>query len=420
MTSLNSLESRTVFFYGPGEIGPTGSGSAMRQFTNLRAYLDFGFRVEVIQFINRSRADVSVPKKPDVDVPWIQVEYIPRPVSLLHRLAFYAGFPRSFIMEILFPVRPFVLRELAQRVRLQPDAIHHFEYVDMASAAVDFPGIYAIWSCHDIFSQRVPLLWEMRKTATDRLPPRYRRVRVQRLRQAEDWVAQSQKIILNIAWHENQEFRQKRGYKQAHFFPMSWPDENFIPRSRARGKENILRLLHLGSVDGFLGYDSLRFLLAQVFPLLTPAQLARLELHVVGKMGQGDYVREIQALVEPYPQVKFMGFADDIRQAYAEADVQVIGGERATGMRTRIIESFVYGLPVISTIEAARGVAELRDGENIFLAEDAPAFARALAALLENPAQLDGVAITARQTYDSFYSRSVASAKLAGLLEKYI
>ena len=392
----------------------------MRQFTNLRAYLDLGFQVEVVQFINRSRANFPIPKKPDLNVPWTQVEYIPRPVSLLHRLAFYAGFPRSFIMEILFPVRPFVLRELAQRVRLQPEAIHHFEYVDIASAAVDFPGINAIWSCHDIFSQRIPLLWEMRNTSADQLQTRYRRIRVQRLRQAEDWVAQSQKIILNIAWHENQEFCQKRGYKQAHFFPMSWPDETILPRSRAWGREDILRLLHLGSVDGFLGYDSLRFLLAQVFPLLTPAQLARLELRVVGKMGQGNYVREIQTLAELYPQVKFIGFEDDIRQAYAGADLQVIGGERATGMRTRIIELFVYGLPVVSTIEAARGVAELRDGENIFLAEDVPAFARALVALLENPAQLGGVAKNARQTYDRFYARPVAAAKLAGLLEKYI
>lgn len=392
----------------------------MRQFTNLRAYLDLGFRVEFVQFINRSRADVPIPQKPDVDLPWTQVEYIPRPVSLPHRLAFHAGFPHNFIMEILFPVRPFVLRELAQRVRLQPDAIHHFEYVDTASAAVDFPGINAIWSCHDIFSRRVPLLWEMRKASANQFQPRYRRTRVQRLRQAEDWVARSQKIILNIAWHENQEFRQERGYEHAHFFPMSWPDETTLPRYGAWGREDVLRLLHIGSVDGFLGYDSLRFLLTQVFPLLTPAQLARLELRVVGKMGQGNYVHEIQALAESYPQVKFLGFAEDIRQAYVEADVQVIGGERATGMRTRIVESFVYGLPVISTIEAARGVAELRDGENIFLAEDAPAFARALIALLENPVQLDGMAKTARQTYDRFYARPVAAARLTELLEKYI
>ncbi|MEI7848048.1 MAG: glycosyltransferase, partial [Chloroflexota bacterium] len=365
MTSLDILKQQPVYFYSPGEIAATGSGSAMRQFTNLRAYLDLGFNVEVIQFVQSTS---GLKLRPMVDVPWHQVEYNPHPVSLLRRVAFYTGWPRSWVMEILFPVRPFVVREVAARVRQRPEALHHFEYINIACAAVDFSGLHAIWSCHDILSRRVPYLWEMHAGGPVKMN-RYQHTRLWRLRQAEDWVAQANTAILNIAWHENEEFVHQRGYR-AHFFPMSWPDElTLMPRPEIHHVSK-LRLLHLGNVDGFIGYDSLSFLLNKVFPLLAPEKINCLELLIVGHIGESEHSREIHALAQRFPQVKFLGFVEDIRQVYAQADVQVTGGERATGMRTRIIESLVYGLPIISTVESARGVAYLQDGYNILLAPD--------------------------------------------------
>lgn len=416
MTALQELKKRTVYFYSPGEVGPMGSGSAMRQFTNLRAYLDLGFDVEVIQFVNRTHPKANLPARLPTPEQWSQVAYQVRPSSIAHRLAFYLGFPRSLVLETLFPAYPFVAREMSCRVRAHPHAIHHFEYDDMASAALDFPGAKTVFSHHDIFSHRIPLLWEMRAGGPVRLN-RYQRVRLHRLRQAEDWVARRQHLILNIALHENQEFCQ-RGYANAEFFPMSWPDEKAVARRRAWMAGGVLRLLHLGSVEGFLGFDSLHFLLGHVFPLLSPDSLQNIELLVAGRLGDSDFTRQIRQLAAPYPQVKFLGFVDDLKSLYAETDLQVVGGTRATGLRTRIIESFVYGLPALSTVESARGVAYLRDDGNILLAQDAPGFAAALQSV--TPAKLEALAQSARQTYAVHYSRSVAAGKLAELLQKYL
>ncbi|NLN35160.1 MAG: hypothetical protein GX157_04045, partial [Candidatus Cloacimonetes bacterium] len=45
------LKQEPVFFFTSVPIAPFGQGSSMRVYTNLRAYLDLGFRVELIHFV---------------------------------------------------------------------------------------------------------------------------------------------------------------------------------------------------------------------------------------------------------------------------------------------------------------------------------------------------------------------------------
>ena len=91
--------------------------------------------------------------------------------------------------------------------------------------------------------------------------------------------------------------------------------------------DGVLRMLHLGSVDGFVGYDSLRFILGEIFPLLSDDSLQSLDLFVVGKMGGTPYANKIRKLAHNYPQVKFFGFVDDIKQIYAEVDTWLVALE---------------------------------------------------------------------------------------------
>jgi glycosyltransferase involved in cell wall biosynthesis len=420
MASIETLQTKLVYFYTESQILPYGQGTSMRQYSNVRAYLDLEFRVQITHFV---KGNQGVPAKETLPFPEVtieHIEYLPPPVSFLHKLAFRVGLSKDILLNAMFPIRPFVVEQVRFHEKKTPKAIHHFEYDNLACAAVRFNNLNAIWSHHDILSWRVPLLWEMRKEFTGVEINRAKQRRIKQLRDSEDWIANSCKLILNIAQHEHIEFHQNRNYTHAQLFPMSWPDEKPVHRNRSWMSDGRLRLLHLGSVEGFIGYDSLRFILEQVFPLFPALQLEKLELQVVGKVGQSEFSRKIRSLAEPYPQVKFLGYADDIRQAYAETDLQVVGGTRATGLRTRIIESFVYGLPVLSTIEAARGVAKLCDGENILLADNAPQFAAALDDVLSDPGRLSVIAENARRVYDQHYSRRVAAAKLASYLEKYL
>jgi len=330
------------------------------------------------------------------------------------------GNPNSSILNVLYPGHWQVQREVLQREITSPGAIHHFESIGIASAAYGFRKLNAVYSSHDIAADRYLKVVEMRRVIGRRLDERTKALKAKRLWQAERAVAQSCKLVLAIAQHELEVYRTRWGFPHLHLLPMSWPDEEQLPRKRGWGEGGKLRLLHIGSTDAFIGFYSLKFILGDVFPLLPPAVIERIELLVVGKNQDTPYSKSIQSLAAPYPQVRFLGFVDDIRSLYSMVDLQVVGAQLATGLRTRILESFVFGVPVLSTDIAALGLVGLAEGKNILMAKDAAGFAAHIQRILESPSILLQLAANARETYDQYYSRSVQSQTLAVLLDMFL
>ncbi len=418
MTTLDTLKQEPVFFFTGTLIAPGGQGSAMRVYTNLRAYLDLGFEVELIQFVDEENQGKPL-VLPEGAIHLTQLPRDPRGMSRrVKKLAMRLGWPQAFFLNAMFPIRRQVVDEVRARFEEHPRALFHFEYDNFASAISAFPGMRSVWSNHDLFSQRVQLVWQQRdeRRSPDRSEAERQRV-LGRVRQAEDLIARRASLILNIAAHEHEEFL-RRGYRNAVLFQMSWPDEALVPRARAWKEDGKLRLLHLGSVNGLVGYESLSYLIGEVLPQLTPEVLEGLELWVVGTLADSFYCNRILEIAKPYPQVRFLGFVEDLRGMYAQVDVQVVGGVKASGLRTRIIESMVYGVPVLSTAEMAEGLSGLVDGENILLAKDASDFADRLTRLVTSPPDFDQLARSARETYDEHYSREVAAEILRNSLQQ--
>lgn len=421
MTSIDILKKEPLYFYTDTKIAPYGQGASIRVYTNLRAYADLGFDIEVIQFVNTNDEAAKISELPSSNIRLIRVEYLPAKVTIQNKAAFYFGSPKNSMLDFLYAIRPVVIKQVSLRTQRQKNAIHHFEYDHIASAATAFHRLNSVWSNHDISSMRVPLIWKMRQEHESSGWNRfYRYMRLQRIRQSEDLLAKSHRLCLNIAAHEHTEFHDRRNYDRAVLLPMSWPDEECVPRQREWMADGILRMVHLGSVDGFVGYDSLRFILEQVFPLIPADQLSHIELIIVGRMHDSKYSRHIRELANRYPQAQFMGYVEDIKRIYCNVDLQVVGGLRASGLRTRIIESMVYGVPVLSTVEMAKGISHLIPNENILLAKDNIEFAKEISELLRNPSQITKIATGASITYQRFFSRKVASDTLAHSIEKYL
>jgi glycosyltransferase involved in cell wall biosynthesis len=223
-----------------------------------------------------------------------------------------------------------------------------------------------------------------------------------------------------IAEHETKIFRSKLGIRNAELLPMSLPDETLPLRTRDWCENGVLRMLHVGSPDAMIGYYSLKFILEEVMPHIPDAIRSKLELIVAGKNQDTEYSRIIRKLAGPYPQVKFIGYVDDLLPLYGDSDVQLVGSSTATGLRTRIIESFVRGVPVLSTSAAAEGIVGLRDGHNIFLADSSELFAGRLISLQKDPSLLPILSENGRALYQTNYSRKVTAERLCTLLEQYL
>ena len=129
---------------------------------------------------------------------------------------------------------------------------------------------------------------------------------------------------------------------------------------------------------------------------------------------------EILVMAGGYPQLHFHGFQETITPFYEQADLQVVGATVATGLRTRIVESFVYGVPVLSTVIGAEGLGSLKTGFNIFLAKDSESFVAQITNIIENPELLSEIALNAQQTYNRYHRRQVVANRLSELLAQHI
>jgi glycosyltransferase involved in cell wall biosynthesis len=88
----------------------------------------------------------------------------------------------------------------------------------------------------------------------------------------------------------------------------------------------------------------------------------------------------VQALAAD-PRIVVAGYVADPLPYLETADVFVVPLFSGGGMRVKILDAWLRGLPIVSTPLGAEGI-EVRDGENILLAADAPTFAAAVLRLL--------------------------------------
>jgi len=160
-------------------------------------------------------------------------------------------------------------------------------------------------------------------------------------------------------------------------------------RSRPWLGGGTFEVLALGQIHHLPTYRSLTFLFEQVLPRLNAETANRLRLNIVGPIIGGPRCAHLQEMGARFPQVMFFGRVADLPSVYGSNDLQVVASTEATGLRTRIVESFAAGLPVLTSSRAAEGIEGLRDGENVVVADGPERFAAALERLGSEAGQLE-------------------------------
>lgn len=412
---------RRAYVYAEGRLpAPNVSGPSLVLCSEVQALLDLGFDVEMIVL----RTSGVHPAKPDPyfsELRWAFVDAIGKKPPLHARPAYWTGWPRGLAWRQLYPARDVILREAKARIRRDPDALHFFNYLATANVIPTLPKSAAIWICLDIESDFVARSQILDQRVKERRPYSWEKRYLVRLCCAEREVARRSRLVWCVSESEAGRIREEWNVPHAACLPMSVAlgDELLVSGSWMAG--GTLRLLHLGLVSHLPTYLSLEVILTKVFPLLDPATLSRLQLEVVGKFNpDGLRGKALLEMARPYPQVKFSGFLEDIRTAYCRNDLQLVAATEATGLRTRIIESWAFGLPVLSTTVGAGGVEGLHPGRNILIANEPGEFARKLTELVQHPEWLAEISTAGRETYDARYSRGRVAAGLRELLNKHL
>lgn len=138
-------------------------------------------------------------------------------------------------------------------------------------------------------------------------------------------------------------------------------------------------VLHLGTMFWPPNIAGVLWFARQVLPLIH-GQMPEARFVVVGK----NPPPAVQALAAD-PRVQVTGYVADPAPYLATADAFVVPLHAGGGMRVKILNAWLWGLPVVSTPIGAEGI-KVRDGENILIASDASAFAQATLRLLTDAA----------------------------------
>jgi glycosyltransferase involved in cell wall biosynthesis len=150
-------------------------------------------------------------------------------------------------------------------------------------------------------------------------------------------------------------------------------------------------ILHMGTMFWPPNVEGVLWFAREVFPLVRQAAPAA-RFVIVGK----NPPPEVQALAAD-PHIEVTGYVNDPTPYLAAASAFVVPLHAGGGMRVKIVDGWMWGMPMVSTPVGAEGIAH-RDGENILIAGDATAFACATIELLTN-ASLNGRLRTAGRSW---------------------
>jgi glycosyltransferase involved in cell wall biosynthesis len=395
-----------------------GSGASLRYYSNVQAYLDLGFQVEVIQVATSE--DGSEPS-PDLNpVVWSRAIHAAPPPSILGRVLFRAGIPHKASVAYYFVKHHSVRHEAELRSKKFPNAIFHFEGESIANAIPALPkNLRCIWSLHDLPSTVAAATIKIACEAQDRAVSVPERRELRFARRVERYMARHTPMILCIAQHDSDCLRTEWGCGQADYLPMSIPGDG---ADRVAGwlEDGYLHLLHLGRISHLPSFRSLEFLFEKIFTSLPSQVLDHMRLNIVGRVDEtDDRARRILRLAAPFSNVAFHGFVEDVVPYYENSDVQIVASTDASGLRTRTIESFAYGLPVISTTIGARGIGGLEPGKHLLIADEPADFARELTKLADSPDTLARLSQSGREFYLKNQSRAAVRAALAASLQQH-
>jgi glycosyltransferase involved in cell wall biosynthesis len=204
----------------------------------------------------------------------------------------------------------------------------------------------------------------------------------------------------------------------AHHLTGRFPDASFavVPNvyrpldcvpCRIRRDRGPLRLLFVGTLGYFPNLDAALFLCREVLPVLRRSTAREVRIDLVGS-GNDAALAELRR----YPEATVHGSTDDLAPLYAAADVAVVPLRAGGGTRIKVLEAFAYGVPVVATRVGAEGI-DADDGEQLLLAEEAEAFARACLDVKERPDLAATLTARAAALLAARYSPAQLDARLA-------
>ena len=177
--------------------------------------------------------------------------------------------------------------------------------------------------------------------------------------------------------------------------------------------ETPAHLIYIGSMDWYPNEDAVDFFADEVLPQIQE-RVPDVRFSIVG----GNPSARVQKLAER-KGVVVTGRVPEIKPYFAEATVFVVPLRIGSGTRLKILEALAMGKAIVSTSVGAEGL-DLKDGEEIFIADEPTGFAEAVTRLLTDASLRRRIGENGRARVERDYDWRSIGEKLHQLYTKIL
>jgi len=228
------------------------------------------------------------------------------------------------------------------------------------------------------------MIWERRtKVASNPVMKAYMAEQWRRMRRLERTQCLRFDHVVAVSPEDAAVFREQYGVHDVSSVPTGVDTDFFRPSGTvAQSRHNIV---FTGSMDWMPNEDGMAWFVDEILPTIR-RDVPDATLTIVGRRPSA----KVQALAEGRPYVTVTGTVPDVRPFLEEAAVVVVPLRIGGGTRIKIYEAMGMERAVVSTTIGAEGL-DVRNGEQILLADDPSRFADSVVSLLRDPARAAAV-----------------------------
>lgn len=172
----------------------------------------------------------------------------------------------------------------------------------------------------------------------------------------------------------------------------------------------VIRLLHFAAMESPANREGLLWFLDAVLPVLRSLNI-RFRLSIFGK-GMPDWVARYAA-----EDVIVRGFVENVEDAYADADLALVTVQAGSGVRIKILEHAIWGVPIVSTRVGAEGLVNpLESGVSV--CDSAEEYANVISRFANDPASLYAMSKRGRTWVMNHYSETSTARSILSLVNR--
>lgn len=187
-------------------------------------------------------------------------------------------------------------------------------------------------------------------------------------------------------------------------------DLDFFSKVKKRLPQNPT-VLFVGTFKWLPNIEAVQEIVKHIWPLILQ-NLPSAKLKIVGFSPTA----KIKAYASD--SIEVLGGIDDIRDAFATAHVLLAPIRSGKGTRYKVLEAMITGTPVVATTLAAEGL-DLRNGQDVLIADTPARLASATVDLLKNPALQKRLGLAGQQIVRHGYTWDIIAKDLDKVYKEF-